>query len=84
MLLFLLPFCQYFSSTYECLDLSCTCINCSFHLCSEIDPVPFEGCAFVQFSHREMALAAISGLNGTFTMRVKCIYVSICSSSKIF
>ncbi|GAY44871.1 hypothetical protein CUMW_085230 [Citrus unshiu] len=27
------------------------------------------GCAFVQFSHREMALAAISGLNGTFTMR---------------
>ncbi|KAH9730839.1 bruno 1 isoform b-related [Citrus sinensis] len=33
------------------------------------DPVPFEGCAFVQFSHREMALAAISGLNGTFTMR---------------
>ncbi|KAL9430571.1 hypothetical protein AB3S75_025876 [Citrus x aurantiifolia] len=27
------------------------------------------GCAFVQFSHREMALAAISGLNGTFMMR---------------
>ncbi|KAF9688181.1 hypothetical protein SADUNF_Sadunf02G0170400 [Salix dunnii] len=27
------------------------------------------GCAFVKFSHRDMALAAIKGLNGTVTMR---------------
>uniref|UniRef100_A0A2P2LNE0 Flowering time control protein FCA n=1 Tax=Rhizophora mucronata TaxID=61149 RepID=A0A2P2LNE0_RHIMU len=27
------------------------------------------GCAFVKFLHREMALAAIKGLNGNFTMR---------------
>ncbi|XWS31848.1 hypothetical protein CRYUN_Cryun23aG0111300 [Craigia yunnanensis] len=27
------------------------------------------GCGFVQFSHREMAVAAITGLNGIFTMK---------------
>lgn len=27
------------------------------------------GCGFVKYSHRDMALAAINGLNGTFTMR---------------
>ncbi|KAL9360289.1 hypothetical protein Peur_048412 [Populus x canadensis] len=27
------------------------------------------GCAFVKFAHRDMALAAIKGLNGTLTMR---------------
>jgi hypothetical protein len=31
----------------------------------------FEGSGFVKFSHRDMALAAIKALNGTFMMRVK-------------
>jgi hypothetical protein len=35
------------------------------------DLVFCEGCAFVKFAHRDMALAAIKGLNGTLTMRVK-------------
>lgn len=30
----------------------------------------FQGCAFIQFSRREMAVAAIKALNGIFTMRV--------------
>lgn len=34
----------------------------------------FEGCGFVKFSHKEMALAAIKALNGNYTMRVKLIY----------
>lgn len=29
-----------------------------------------EGCGFVKYSHREMALAAINALNGCYTMRV--------------
>jgi RNA recognition motif-containing protein len=33
----------------------------------------FEGSGFVKFSHRDMALAAIKALNGTFMMRVKLI-----------
>lgn len=34
----------------------------------------FQGYGFVRFSNIEMALAAIKGLNGTFTMRVRLIY----------
>lgn len=30
----------------------------------------FEGCGFVKFSNRDMALAAIQALNGIFVMRV--------------
>lgn len=39
-----------------------------------LDKFILEGCGFVKFSHREMALAAIKALNGTYTMRVKLIY----------
>jgi hypothetical protein len=34
----------------------------------------FQGYCFVKFSSKEMALAAIKGLNRTFTMRVILIY----------
>jgi hypothetical protein len=34
----------------------------------------FQGYCFVKFSSKEMALAAIKGLNRTFTMRVMLIY----------
>lgn len=30
------------------------------------------GCGFVKYSSKETAMAAISGLNGTYTMRVSC------------
>lgn len=46
-----------------------------FHLTRHVDAfLDFEGYAFVKFSNREMALAAIKGLNRSFTMRVKLIY----------
>ena len=46
-----------------------------FNLTCYVDAfLDFEGYAFVKFSNREMALAAIKGLNKTFTMRVKLIY----------
>lgn len=54
--------------------------NFLVHLCSEIHLEFFEGCGFVQFSHRDMALAAIKGLNGIFTMSVKFIYCFVCNS----
>lgn len=53
-------------------------INHGFHfnLSCHVDAFfDFEGYAFVKFSNREMALAAIKGLNKTFTMRVKLIYL---------
>lgn len=33
------------------------------------------GCGFVKFSGREMAIAAMSALNGTYVMRVNSIYL---------
>jgi hypothetical protein len=30
------------------------------------------GCGFVKYSSKETAMAAIDGLNGTYTMRVSC------------
>jgi len=30
----------------------------------------FEGCGFVKYSYRDMALAAINALDGLYTMRV--------------
>lgn len=39
----------------------------------------FEGCGFVKFSHRDMAMAAINALNGIYTMRVSLF----CYSSKV-
>jgi hypothetical protein len=33
----------------------------------------FEGCGFVKYSHRDMAVAAINALNGLFTMRVSVV-----------
>lgn len=32
--------------------------------------IHLEGCGFVKYSQREMALAAINSLNGCYTMRV--------------
>lgn len=44
-------------------------------------PLLIEGCGFVKYSHRDMALAAINALNGIFTMRVRNIIpVSILNS----
>lgn len=34
----------------------------------------FEGCGFVKFSHRDMAVAAINALNGIYTMRVSVFF----------
>ena len=38
-----------------------------------------EGCGFVKYSHRDMALAAINGLNGIYTMRVRsaCFFYNV-------
>ena len=33
----------------------------------------FEGCGFVKFSNREMAMAAINALNGIYTMKVSLL-----------
>lgn len=37
--------------------------------------MPPEGFAFVQFSNRDMAIAAIKALNGTYVMRVRAYLV---------
>lgn len=34
-----------------------------------------EGCGFVKYAQRDMALAAINALNGIFTMRVRRVLV---------
>lgn len=53
------------SFVFEWCLISLYCADMVFWIVSE-------GCGFVKYSQRDMALAAINALNGIYTMRVSC------------
>lgn len=83
-LLFILVFASLFICFSYCL-LVCAIVilpfpNSLFLKC-------FEGCGFVKYSNREMALAAINALSGKFTMRVSSLsfhQLSVCYTAIVW
>lgn len=47
--------------------------SCWFFLFLILSLILSQGCGFVKYSHRDMALAAINALNGIYTMRVSIV-----------